>query len=75
MLHVPVVVLATGAGVVVTAAAVVVVVPSGVVVTAGVCSLSDSIDAGPAHPKAKTHELPHITDTVPRRRKEFIISG
>ena len=58
-----------------TSAAVVVVVPSGVVVTAGVCSLSDSIDAGPAHPKAKTHELPHITDTVTRRRKEFIISG
>ena len=58
-----------------TSAAVVVVVPFGVVVTAGVCSLSDSIDAGPAHPKAKTHELPHITDTVTRRRKEFIISG
>jgi hypothetical protein len=58
-----------------TSAAVVVVVSFGVVVTAGVSSLSDSIDAGPAHPKAQTHELPHITDTVTRRRKEFIISG
>ncbi|MFZ8822012.1 MAG: hypothetical protein ACO2Y6_07555 [Ilumatobacteraceae bacterium] len=58
-----------------TSAAVVVVVFFEVVVTAGVCSLSDSIDAGAAHPNAKTHELPHITDTVTRRRKEFIISG
>ncbi|MGB1386436.1 MAG: hypothetical protein ACPG7C_06240 [Ilumatobacteraceae bacterium] len=58
-----------------TSAAVVVIVPFGVVAIAGVCSLSDSIDAGAAHPKAKTHELPNITDTVTRRRKEFIISG
>ena len=58
-----------------TSAAVVVVVSFRVVATAGVCSLSDSIDAGAAHPKAKTHELPHITETVTRRRKEFIISG
>ena len=58
-----------------TSAVVVVVVPFGVVVTAGVCSLSDSIDAGAAHPKAKNHELPNITDIVTRRRKEFIISG
>ena len=58
-----------------TSAAVVVVVSFRVVATAEVCSLSDSIDAGAAHPKAKTHELPNITDTVTRRRKEFIISG
>ena len=58
-----------------TSAAVVVVVFFGVVSTAGVCSLSDSIDAGAAHPVVKTHELPNITDAVTRRRKEFIISG
>ena len=58
-----------------TSVAVVVVVSFTDVATAGVSSLSDSIDAGAAHPAAKTHELPHITDTVTRRRKEFTISG
>ena len=58
-----------------SAAAVVVVVSFEVVATEGVCSLSDSSEAGTAHPAAKTHELPHITDTVTRRRREFIISG
>ena len=58
-----------------TSAADVVVVSFEVVATAGVCSLSDSSDAGVAHPAAKTHELPHMTDTVTRRHKELIIGG
>ena len=58
-----------------TSAAAVVVVSFEVVATAEVSSISDSSDAGVAHPAAKTHELPHITDTVTRRRKELIISG
>ena len=58
-----------------TSAADVVVVSFKDVTTAGVASLSDSIDAGAAHPAATTHELPQITDTVTRRRREFIISG
>jgi hypothetical protein len=53
----------------------VVVVSLEVVATAGPCSLSGSIEAGVAHPAADTHELPHITDIVTRRRKDFIISG
>ena len=52
-----------------------VVVSSKDVSTAGLSSLSDSIDTGAAHPAAKTHELTHTTDTVTRCRKEFIISG
>jgi hypothetical protein len=56
-------------------AAVVVVVSFEVVATAGPCSLSGSIEAGVAHPAANTHELPHITDIVTLRRKDFIISG